>query len=69
MRKPRQALRQPLLQQSLGGSLHAIRVLHNFDTAGAVSFAGMSALTNPVFRLVLNVNRAYFGLRQQYHFW
>jgi hypothetical protein len=40
-----------------------------FDTAGEVSFAGISTLTNPVFRLVLHVNRAYFRLRQPYRFW
>jgi hypothetical protein len=39
------------------------------DTDGEVSFAGISTLTNPVFRLVLNVNRAYVRLRHQYHFW
>jgi hypothetical protein len=37
-----------------------------FDTAGEVSFAGISALANPVFGLVLNVNHTYFRLRQQY---
>jgi hypothetical protein len=30
-------------------------------TAGEVSFAGISTLTNLVFRLVLNVNRTYFS--------
>jgi transposase-like protein len=40
-----------------------------FDTAGEVSFAGISTPRNPDFRIVLNVNRAYFRLRQQYHFW
>jgi hypothetical protein len=30
------------------------------DTAGEVSFAGISTLTNPGFGLVLKVNRAYF---------
>jgi hypothetical protein len=39
------------------------------DTAGEVSFAGIITLTNPVFRLVLNVNGAYFKLRQQYQNW
>jgi hypothetical protein len=36
------------------------------DTAGEVSFAGMSTLTNLVFRLLPNVNRTSFRLRQQY---
>jgi hypothetical protein len=40
--------------------------LTKIDTAGEVSFTGMSTLTNPVFRLVLKVNRAYFRLRHQY---
>jgi hypothetical protein len=40
-----------------------------FDTAGEVSFAGISTQTNPVFRLVLNVNCPHFRLCQQYHFW
>jgi hypothetical protein len=44
-------------------------LLRTFDTAGEVSFAGMIALTNPVFRLVLKVNRVYFRLRQQYQIW
>jgi hypothetical protein len=35
------------------------------DTAGEVSFAGISTLTHPVFSLVPNVHRAYFRLRQQ----
>jgi hypothetical protein len=35
------------------------------DTAGEVSFAGMSMPTNPAFKLVLNVNRVFFRLRQQ----
>ena len=43
-------------------------LFRTFDTAGEVSFAGISTLTNPVFGLVLNVNRAYFRLRQQYRF-
>jgi hypothetical protein len=34
------------------------------DTAGEVSFAGMSTPTNLAFKLVLNVNRASFRLRQ-----
>ena len=44
-------------------------VIVTFDTAGEVSFARISMLTNPAFRLVLNVNRVFFGLRQQYRFW
>jgi hypothetical protein len=36
------------------------------DTDGEVSFAGISTLTNPVFRLVLNVHRVFFRLRHQY---
>ena len=40
-----------------------------FDTDGEVSFAGISAPTNPAFKLVLNANRAYFRLRHQYRLW
>jgi hypothetical protein len=40
-----------------------------FDTAGEVSFAGISMLANPAFGLVLNIHYTYFRLRQQYHFW
>ena len=35
------------------------------DTDGEVSFTGISTLTNPVFRLVQEVHRVYFRLRQQ----
>jgi len=41
-------------------------VVSKSDTAGEVSFAGISTPTNPAFKLVLNVNRAYSRLRQQY---
>jgi hypothetical protein len=37
-------------------------------TAGEVSFAGMRTPTKPAFKLVLKENRAYFRLRQPYHF-
>jgi hypothetical protein len=41
-------------------------LLPTFDTAGEVGFAGISTLTDLVFKLVPNVNHAYFRLRQQY---
>jgi hypothetical protein len=43
-------------------------VIGIFDTAGEVSFAGMSTLTNLVFGLLLNVNRTSSRLRQQYQY-
>ena len=46
MIKPREALRQQLVQQEFGGSLNAIRVLRTFDTAGEVPFAGASQPAN-----------------------
>src|SRR5919106_6381071 len=40
-------------------------LLGTLDITGEVSFAGISTLTYPVFRLELKVDRACFGLRHQ----
>jgi hypothetical protein len=40
--------------------LRSCGLLARFDTAGEVSFAGISTLTNPVFGLVLSVNHTHF---------
>jgi hypothetical protein len=40
-------------------------LIGTFDTAGEVSFAGISTLTNTVFGFALNLNHTYFRLRQQ----
>jgi hypothetical protein len=39
------------------------------DTDGEVIFATASTLTPQVFIGLPSVNRAYFRLRHQYHFW
>jgi hypothetical protein len=55
--------------QRYGGLVTTSWLLAAFDMAGEVSFAGMSTPTKPAFTLVLKENRAYFRLRQPYHFW
>jgi hypothetical protein len=39
------------------------------DTDGEVIFLRIDTLINQVFKHLANVNRAYFGLRQQYQKW
>jgi hypothetical protein len=46
-----------------------IRVIVTFDTDGEVIFAMASTLTHKIFNGPLNMNRASFRLRHQYHFW
>src|SRR5688572_26339920 len=59
----------PLLQARADPPTVSSPFITKCDTAGEVSFAGTSMLTDLVFRLVPNVNHAYFRLRQQYQMW
>jgi hypothetical protein len=52
---------EPSFRDQLGHHLAFTKA----ETAGEVMFAGASTLTNEVFKRLSNVNRAYFGIRQQ----